>query len=385
MGLFDIVFKHLWRNKSRVLFLLLGIIIGVNTIVTLYTITISMEKEISDKFDRIGSNIVIVPKSENLALTYGGVTIQSGAQAGNDLSEDAIDKIISIKNAENIAVIAPKLLGTLETDGGRALAVGVDFGSEFMIKKWWKLTGERPTAYNHVILGSNAGKILNKSVGSKILVGDIELVVSGILSEIGSEEDNGLYISLPLLQELLEKERALSFIEVSALCYTCPIEDIVTQISDKLPEAKVTAVLEAVEARKAMVDKFSTLARTVSLVVFFIGFLIVANSVLISVNNRTKEIGILRSLGFKKLHIVVIIVCEIMLVSLFGGIMGYFFGTLLAKWLAPLSVQMEVLILWDWKLAIASLLIAVAVGMFASVIPVFRVVEKNPAHSMQLI
>lgn len=385
MGLFDIVLKHLWRNKSKALFLALGIIIGVTTIVTLYTITISMEKEVSDKFDEIGSNMIILPKSESLALTYGGITIQSRAQSEASLPEDSINRIRNIKNEENIAVIAPKLLGAIETDGGKALAIGVDFTAEFMMKKWWELEGEAPTAFNHVILGNDAASALNKSVGSKIFVDDIELVVSGILEKAGSEEDNGLYLSLPLLQELLNKEGILSFIEISALCYTCPIEDIVTQISNKLPEAEVTAVLEAVEARKAIVDKFSTLARTVSLTVFFIGFLIVANSVLVAVSSRTKEIGILRSLGFKKLHVAGIIVLENMLVSLVGGIMGYFFGMFLAKWLTPLIAQMEVLILWEWKLAITSLVIATSVGMLASAIPVIKVVTKNPSQSMKLI
>ncbi|NLT95103.1 MAG: ABC transporter permease, partial [Clostridia bacterium] len=91
MGLFDIVLKHLWRNKSKALFLALGIIIGVTTIVSLYTITISMEKEVSDKFDQIGSNIIIVPKTEELPLAYGGITVSTGGQSEVSLPEEAIN------------------------------------------------------------------------------------------------------------------------------------------------------------------------------------------------------------------------------------------------------------------------------------------------------
>ena len=385
MGLFELSLKHLWRNKNKVIFLLWGIIIGVTTIVTLYTITFSMEKEISDKFDQIGSNMIIFPNSESLSLNYSGVTVQGETQKMVELSEDALDRIMSIKNSENIAVIAPKLLGTLETDGGKALAVGVDFAAEFMMKKWWKLEGKQPAVNNEVILGSNASSILNKKVGSKIVLGDTELVVSGILAEMGSEEDEALYLNLPLLQNLLNKEGSLSLIEVSALCYTCPIEDIVMQITNKLPEAKVTAVLEAVEARKVIVDKFSALARTVAIIVLFIGFLIVTNSFLAAINGRKKEIGILRSLGFKRIHVAIVIIFEGIVVSLFGGITGYLLGTLLAKWLAPLIAQMEVLITWDWKLGLVSLILAITVGIFASIIPVFRAVKQDPADSMGVI
>lgn len=385
MGLFDIVLKHLWRNKSKALFLALGIIIGVTTIVSLYTITISMEKEVSDKFDQIGSNIIIVPKTEELPLAYGGITVSTGGQSEVSLPEEAINRVLSIKNAENIALIAPKLLGVLEIDGVKTLGIGVDFSAELKMKKWWSLEGETPSAYNHVVLGSDAAGRLNKAVGSKIFIGDKELIVTGILQKIGSEEDNGFYLALPLLQELLDKEGKLSFIEISALCYTCPIEDIVDQISKELPEAKVTAILEALEARKAIVDKFTSLARTVSFIVFLIGFLIVANSVLVAVNSRIQEMGILRSLGFKRIDVAGIIVLENMLVSFVGGIIGYFIGTLLAKWLAPLIAQMEVLITWEWRLAITSLILAVAVGILASVLPVLKVVRQSPVHSLRMV
>ncbi|MFZ5946260.1 MAG: ABC transporter permease [Bacillota bacterium] len=385
MRLTDIAFKHLWRQKAKVLLLLLGIILGVTTIVTLSTITLAMEQEISDKFDQIGSNIVIMPKNENVTLIYGGVTVQSSSARGLELSEDAIEKVMSIKNSENIAAIAPKLLGSVETDGGQALAVGVDFATEFRIKKWWNLQGQEPIADNQIILGSNTATLLKKELGSTLKIADSEFVVFGILNEMGSEEDNVLYISLPRLQKILNKEGTLNYIEVSALCYTCPIEDITEQIAGKLPDAKVTAILEAVEARKVIVDKFSTLARTISAIILLIGLLIVTNSVMASVTGRIREMGIIRALGFKNTHIAVLIIMETITVSLLGGIIGFFQGTVLAKWLAPLIAQMEVVIIWDWQLGLTAVLSAAVVGVIASLIPVSRVIRQNPAHSMSLI
>lgn len=385
MQLVDLTLKHLWRKKTKALFLLLGIIIGVTTIVTLFVITTSMNEEINNKFDLIGSNMIVVPRSDSLTLSYNGITVNSGTTNTVELPEEAINKIMSIKNRENIAEIAPKLLGTLQTNSGQILAVGVNFDTEFRIKKWWQLDGNKPQASHEVILGSTASKILKKEVGSKISVGNRELVVTGVLKEIGSEEDNVLYVSLPELQNILNKEGKLSFIEVSALCYSCPIEEIVAQISSKLPEAKVTAILEAVESRKAIVDKFSILARTVSLIVLFIGSLILSNTVLLSINERNREIGVFRALGFKKRHIAAIIVLETAIVSILGSLIGYLLGIVLAKWLAPLIAQMEVPILWDWQLGIRSLILTVLVGVMASLLPVYKAVKHDPAHSMRLI
>ena len=75
MKLYNISFNNLRRRKAKMVFLVMGLFIGIATIVTLLSITESMSRDIEDRLDRFGANIVMVPKSENLALSYGGITV----------------------------------------------------------------------------------------------------------------------------------------------------------------------------------------------------------------------------------------------------------------------------------------------------------------------
>ncbi|MFZ7103951.1 MAG: ABC transporter permease [Peptococcaceae bacterium] len=384
MHLADIVLRHLWRCKAGILFLLTGIMLGVAAVVALYTLSFAMEEEVGNRFDQIGANIIIVPGSAQPSLTYAGITIPSGTQDRTELSENAAAKIRTITNGENISVIAPKLLGMVETETARVLAVGVDFARELKIKKWWKPEGQVPVRENQVMLGRGLSTRLQKQVGSTINIGNTEMVVTGILNEMGSEEDDVLYLSLPVLQRFLHKEGKLSYLEVSALCYTCPIEDMVGQISAKLPDAKVTAVLEAVEARKAIVDKFSALARVVSAIILIVGALLAGNSLVNAVNGRLEEMGILGAIGFNKKHLITLILLENVVICSGGGILGFVTGTIMAKGLAPIIARMEVAIVWEWRLGAIALLLAVMLGAAAGLFPALRVLKQNPGRVMGL-
>ena len=69
MKLHNISFNNLNRRKGKMIFLVLGLFIGIATIVTLMSITESMSRDIEDRLDQFGANIVMVPKSENLSLS----------------------------------------------------------------------------------------------------------------------------------------------------------------------------------------------------------------------------------------------------------------------------------------------------------------------------
>ncbi len=76
-------------------------------------------------------------------------------------------------------------------------------------------------------------------VGDLVSIYGKEFSVSGILFETGSDDDSVILMELGMLQTLLNRPDATSFIEVAALCAGCPIEDIVAQISTKLPNTEV--------------------------------------------------------------------------------------------------------------------------------------------------
>ena len=128
MRLMDVTLRNLRRRKGRKLLLLIGLTIGVATVVALVAITAAMQADVANKLDEYGANILIVPKANDLSLSYGGVTVASAAFDVGELTIADIDRIQTIKNSRNISVVAPKLLGAIPMGGQSVLVVKEQVG-----------------------------------------------------------------------------------------------------------------------------------------------------------------------------------------------------------------------------------------------------------------
>lgn len=385
MKLPNISLNNLKRRKAKMAFLVIGMVIGITTIVSLFTITTAMKSQVGDKFDEIGSNMTIVPKSDDLSISYGGVTVSGVSFDVKELNSSVIPRIKTIKNKENIATIAPKLLGTVEVEGKKSLIIGVDFPSELKMKKWWKLTGRAPATDQEIILGQTAAQQMGKKPGDLVNIQGKNYTLAAVIQPLGTQEDELILMALPQVQQILAKPNSISFIELSALCNTCPIDDIVIQLQGKLPDADVSASKEAIQARKDIVDRFASFALAISVVVLVIGSLIVFTTMMSSVNERTREIGIFRAIGFRKGHIMTIILLEAMLVSLVGGLIGYLLGMGAAWGVGPAIAQMDLNITWQLPVALGALGLAVLIGILASLSPAWRAAKLDPVEALRFI
>lgn len=385
MKLHNIAINNLRRRKAKMAFLIVGMVIGIATIVTLYTITNAMKQEIADKFDTIGANMTLVPQSDSLSMSYEGISAADVGGTPNLIKMSDVAKIRTIKNKENISTVAPKLLDTLKVGSQQRIVMGVQFKDELRMKRWWKIDGTKPATANDIILGSQVALDMQKKPDDMLEIKSRKYNITGIIQETGNQEDSVILMDLKELQTISGQPSAVSFVEVSALCSTCPIDEITAQISEKLPGVEVSAIKEAVQARKDFVDRFSQLAISVSVIVLVIGALVVLITMMSSVNERTREIGIFRAIGFRRSHVMGIIFIEAGIVSLLGGLCGYLLGMLAAQVAGPLIAQMEVIIPWDYTIGIYSLLIAVVIGMAASSLPAFKASQQDPVEALRFI
>nr|WP_269438090.1 ABC transporter permease [Phosphitispora fastidiosa] len=381
----NIALNNIRRRKAKLAFLVAGMVIGIATIVVLFTVTGAMEKEISDKFDQIGSNMTIVPRTEALSTSYEGISASDIAGGVRQMTMEDVARIGTIKNKENIAVVSPKLLETLQVDDKNMTVMGVRFAEELKMKRWWELDGRAPGTPDEVLLGFRAAERLGKRPGETVVINGADYKVSGIIRETGSQEDSIVLADLRSLQQLSGKTGAVSFIEVAALCYTCPIEEITAQISEKLPGTKVSAIREVVQARQDFVDRFSQLGISVSVIVLVIGSLVVLTTMMSAVNERTREIGIFRAIGFRKSHVIGIILMEAGFISIIGGLLGYLAGMAGARVAAPLIAKMEVAVPWDLQIGLMAMGVAVIMGLAAGLLPAFRAARQDPVEALRFI
>ena len=386
MKLHTISINNLKRRKAKMAFLTIGLMVGIATIVTLVTLTRSMSSDIERKMDEFGANILITPQSNGLAMNYGGISLGGVTFDQREILEEDLYNIKTIKNSQNISAIAPKVLGGVKVGTHDVLLVGVNFESELKMKQWWKIFGNEPKSEQDLLLGSDASKVLNVAPGDSLTIKGATFKVAGVLDQTGSQDDSLVFASLKMAQQLLGKEGQITLAEVAALCSGCPIGDMVTQIAEKIPDAKVSAIQQVVEGRLKALDQFKRFSYAMAGVVVFIGSLIVFVTMMGSVNERTTEIGVFRAIGFRKSHIMRIILLEAAIVSLFAGFMGYAVGMGGAKLALPFMAESKnASLIWDSTVAFGSIGLALTLGLLASLYPALHASKMDPTEALRAL
>jgi putative ABC transport system permease protein len=386
MKLHNISINNLKRRKAKMAFLTIGLMVGIATIVTLVTLTKSMSGDIERKMDEFGANILVTPRSNDLSMSYGGISLGGVTFDQREISEEDLARITTIENSRNISTVSPKVLGGIRLAGRDVLLVGVDFEAELKMKQWWKIFGDTPKNDSEILLGSDAAKTLNVMSGDSIEIKGEKFKVSGVLDQTGSQDDALVFAPLNKAQRLLGKEGKITLVEVAALCAGCPISDMVTQIAEKIPDAKVSAIQQVVESRLHALDQFRRFSYGVAGVVVFIGALIVFVTMMGSVTERTTEIGVFRAIGFRKSHIMRIILLEALLVSLLAGLLGYAFGMGAAKLTLPVMAEgKNAVLVWDTTVMFGSIALSLVVGILASLYPALHASKMDPTESLRAL
>jgi len=386
MTLYAISIKNLLRRKGKATFVLAGLVIGVSTVVGIISYIEAMTNDINHKLEKYGANILIVPKTENLALSYGGLSLGGVSFEMEEIRQKDLERVGTIKNSANIAALGPLVLGVANLGSHKVLVAGIDFKAARILKPWWKVQqGALPDA-DGIILGVEAARILNLEVGGRVNINDNDLVVSGILHPTGSQDDQLAFTRLATAQSIFDKQGQVSMAEVAALCKDCPIEAMVKQISDALPGAKVMAIQQVVKSRMETLAQFKKFSYGISGVILLIGSLVVLVTMMGSVRERTDEIGIFRAIGFRKRHVMKIIFAEAIIVSGLAGIIGYFLGFGVTKAaLAIFSEDHSGLVPFSIELAGGAIVTALAVGLISSAYPAFMAARLDPNEALRAL
>jgi len=385
LKLYNISLNNLKRRKGKMVFLVMGLVIGIATIVTLLSITESMSRDIEERLNQFGANIVMTPRSENLSLSYGGISVGGVSYKVTEFEEARLPEIRKIKNSKNLGIIAPKVLGPTKAGGKNVLLMGIDFKEELALKTWWQFAGAFPKHSNEIAVGSRVAESLKLAPGDGLVLGGKTFKITGILRPTGSSEDNVIMADLHESQRILGKEGKISMIEVAAFCQGCPISELTLQIAEKFPEARVTALKQAVMSKMQSIEMFRSFSFGVSILVIFIGALLVFVTMMGSVNERTREIGIFRAIGFRRGHVMQIILLEAMIVGIVGGVIGFLSGNGIAWAVLPFVIKQGVFAGINTSLGSVSLLLAVALSLLASLYPAIRASHLDPSEALRVL
>jgi putative ABC transport system permease protein len=351
MKLYQVVLKDILRRKKRVLYATLGVIIATMTVVGVLTIALAGQAKIYSQLEKYGANLSVVPATKSLDtglgdLTLGTVTVGDNYISADKLpqirqiTDDLIRKYRDIDTPGNISTIAPQLLVQSEVKGTSVIFAGIEPQEEITIKSWWQVSrGEFISGNNQAVVGSVAADLLKTNIGDTILVNQSPVTVSGILGETGSGDDYRIFVPLSLLQQSFNKPGMISTIDIRALCNGCPVEIIADALNKDVGGVRAVAVKQVAASEMGMLDKINKLMLALGGITLIVGMFGVVNTLLTSVHERIKDIGIMRAVGASRNQIIKAFIYEAIIIGILGGILGYVAGTLLAYIVGPLIFE----------------------------------------------
>ncbi len=394
MRLHSIVLKDIFRRRTKLLVGVLGVVIAASAIVAVITTFTAATDSLYDESGKFGANIIIRPQTNSIPLIEGSTTVGSISTGENYIDESKLPNIYTIENSANLAVVSPRLYGIANigiSSSSPVILMGVDPKEEPKIKAWWKLDGRWISAEDgertEVMLGSDIAKPLGLVTGSTITLTNGNNSVNGdvvaVIETTGGSEDGYIITSLKTAQYLFDNEGKISSIEVRALCNDCPVEEMSRQIEAALLNVEARAMSQIVLSEMALIKRTRSSAMAVSIITLLVSALTVASTMLASVNEKLKEIGIMRAVGASDIQIVSMLLFEGAIIGAIGGSVGFVLGTLVSFVAAPLLLSVTPSPIWILLPAAAG--VSITVGMVASVIPAKRAVSIDPAEVLRSV
>ena len=394
MKLYQMVIRDVIRRKRQVLFAVIGVIIGTMTVVGIFTIARAGEARMLDQLEKYGPNLTVIPAISNVDMQLGDLSLGTLSVGENYIAEEKLPPIREIADSEikevmdiddegDIATIAPKLYINTEVNGTSVMVVGVEPQEEIKIKTWWRVgEGEYLEHTDQALVGAVVAELLGLSSSDRIALNGADITVAGILEETGSDEDYHVFVPLETLQKAFDKEGLISSIDIRALCNACPVVMIADDINNSIPGVRAIAVQQVASAEAEMLGRINRFMLALAGITLAVGLFGVGNTMMRSVNERVKDIGIMRAVGASHNQIMKVFIYQAIIIGIVGGVFGYLAGTLLAYALGPVLFGVSSIspVPQYFPLALG---IAIGVAVIATVYPAFRAARIKVADSFR--
>jgi putative ABC transport system permease protein len=404
MTISKLVFIELWKRKSQLSTGLLAITLGIAVIVAIQSVSVVSEQNVARNLDNLGANILVLPQGASIDDYY-----TSDIDAPT-LPMDYVERILNstIAGVDNMS---PKLTRRVKVGDQSVVLTGILPKSEIASKPLWQTSGllgaqlttacapgksenkshgledEKlkrkaiDTLYSDDCLaGSQVAKRLKLSVNGRINIMGKDFRVVKLLPETGTVDDDRIFANLKDVQKLLKIEDQVSAIEIMGCCNAIS-EGLLGQLRNILPDTRVTTIGQIVSTQIETNQLMKKVSLVMLIIIFFVGGISIGNYIWANVNERKREIGMLRMMGADRATIYRMFLLKALILGVAGGVLGYLAGTLAGVVLGPYLAGIVVKPVYIYLLY--SILLSVAIALAGSLFPTYLAAQFDPHNNLQ--
>jgi putative ABC transport system permease protein len=363
--------KNLWRRRLRTLLTLGGITMGIGAFVALVGFSRAFEHEWLRMYERSGIDIAVVQTN------FLNSTLDQSLGA-------------RISTVPEVTQVVPMIFNLMDlTPDVNALAYGW-LADSYELDSLTLLSGHRfRDGQPEVLLGNLLASNLNKKTGDSLSIQGKQFTVAGIFRGGTALEDGAVVLPLDQMQIITSMQGKVTafHVQVRPAPPGETRDQYIKQVSSKI-EAVLPGIRAVPAAERAANNQIVSLAHSVawgtSSIALLIGIIGIANTMAMSVFERTREIGILRALGWKGHHVILLILTEAAGLGVAGGFLGIVVGWGALRLLSTLPQTASVVSasVSPYHL-LESFLIAIASGLAAGAWPAWRGAHLSPVEALR--
>jgi len=407
----SLIIKNIFRNKTRSLLAILGIAIGVATILGLGLVTNGLAASTQQALTADAADFTVIagttgggggPEGASGGGAPGG---QGGQQLINQTKVAEIQQISGVGTAAGVLRTNVDLndtssntnsTSTTSTSGssnGNAgqgqgnfrmmySVIGID-SSNLGLDDIVITNGTAFSNDNQVIIGEMTAKSLNKTVGDTITLSNQTFTIVGTYETGNFQDDRGIVMSLEKLQSLTGNTDQVSLILVKAANGTSS-STLADTIESKYPnELSTSTSLSGMERMNNGLEIIESGAWAVTLLALLIGGIVVVVTMVKSVVERTREIGVLKAVGWTNKRILTMIIGESVVLSLLAAVVGIIVGVGVVEIISSAHLIMGVEPAFSAGLFLEALAVAIFLGIVGGIYPAYRASRLSPTEALR--
>jgi len=392
MKLVSVAFKNLQRKKIRSVLTIGGVAIAVAVLVSLMGFDAGYQRALTGDIDKMGYQVLVTAKG----CPYEAATMMLKGGGGLRYMEQAVfDKIVKDPRIDKIT---PQLVATeFDKDrqngqGGIVLYMGID-DSYLKLKPWVKFRSGgwfSGAQADEAIIGYEAAELEQRVPGDQIFIPNLNKVlkVVGIFERTGTQDDGIVYLPLKSSQRIFNLPDKLTGIGIK-------LKDIgsLSAFEEALynePGIQVISMAEVKGTIFNLISSAKVMTNSVAIIAILIAVIGVVNTILMSVFERTKEIGVMKAIGASRLDIFRIIWLETTLICVIGGFLGDIFAIFgaqaveyILRHILPYAPGGKLVLITPILLT-GSFIGAIVMGLIAGIYPAFRASSMRPVEAIRL-